>query len=70
MNETGEQELIERDIASYVFGNSPTLLALCLTVIGLIKIYAVSSASQRWPIICCSFRLLPFSWAQSFPIWP
>lgn len=40
MNENGEQQLIERDIASHVFGNSPTLLALCLTVIGLIKIYA------------------------------
>jgi hypothetical protein len=40
MKETAEQELVEKNIASHVFGNSPTLLALCLTVIGLIKIYA------------------------------
>jgi hypothetical protein len=39
MNENGELQVIERDIASHIFGNSPTLLALCLTVIGLIKIY-------------------------------
>ena len=39
-NESGEQQFAERDIASHIFGNSPTLLALCLTVIGLIKIYA------------------------------
>jgi hypothetical protein len=40
MKETGEQELAGKDISSHVFGNSPTLLALCITVIGLIKIYA------------------------------
>lgn len=40
INESGQQQAIERDIASHVFANSPTLLALCLTVIGLIKIYA------------------------------
>lgn len=39
-NESGEQQFAERDIANHIFGNSPTLLALCLTVIGLIKIYA------------------------------
>lgn len=37
--ESGEQ-ISERDIANHIFANSPTLLALCLTVIGLIKIYA------------------------------
>ena len=40
ISESGEQQFIERDIANHIFGNSPTLLALCLTVIGLIKIYA------------------------------
>jgi hypothetical protein len=40
VNESGREQRAERDIASHVFGNSPTLLALCLTVIGLIKIYA------------------------------
>ena len=40
VNENGRQQLIDRDITGHIFGNSPTLLALCLTVIGLIKIYA------------------------------
>jgi len=40
MNETIEQQqATDRDVAAHIFGNSPTLLALCLTVIGLIKIY-------------------------------
>ncbi len=41
MNENAEhqQQLRDRDVAQHIFGNSPTLLALCLTVIGLIKIY-------------------------------
>lgn len=38
--ENGEQQVLERDLANHIFANSPTLLALCLTVIGLIKIYA------------------------------
>jgi uncharacterized membrane protein len=45
MNEKTERAATERgvfgrDIAQHIFGNAPTLLALCLTVIGLIKIYA------------------------------
>jgi hypothetical protein len=42
MNETNDPKLdqIDLNIASQIFGNSPTMLALCLTVIGLIKIYA------------------------------
>ena len=40
VRESGQQQSAERDIASHIFANSPTLLALCLTVIGLIKIYA------------------------------
>jgi hypothetical protein len=33
-------ELFDRDTAHHIFANSPTMLALCLTSIGLIKIYA------------------------------
>src|SRR5689334_19868934 len=34
------QERIERDTSKEIFDNSPSMLALCLTTIGLIKIYA------------------------------
>jgi len=42
MDQPGENQLeqVELNIASHIFGNAPTMLALCLTVIGLIKIYA------------------------------
>lgn len=42
MDKPGENEpdQSELNIAGHIFGNSPTMLALCLTVIGLIKIYA------------------------------
>jgi hypothetical protein len=36
-NELDQPQL---NIAGHIFANSPTMLALCLTVIGLIKIYA------------------------------
>lgn len=38
VNENNEQ-LVETDLAEKVFGNAPNMLVLCLTVIGLIKIY-------------------------------
>ena len=31
---------MHRKITEHIFANSPTMLALCLTVIGLLKIYA------------------------------
>lgn len=34
------EPLVDKDTSHQVFGNSPTMLALCLTAIGLIKIYA------------------------------
>jgi hypothetical protein len=34
------REELEMDTANQIFSNSPNMLALCLTVIGLIKIYA------------------------------
>ena len=38
--EEKQVDQVELNIAGHIFGNSPTMLALCLTVIGLIKIYA------------------------------
>ena len=35
------QERIERDTSNEIFTNSPPMLALCLTAIGLIKIYTI-----------------------------
>jgi uncharacterized membrane protein SirB2 len=42
MDERVDNQIEEREIkiVGQIFGNSPTMLALCLTVIGLIKIYA------------------------------
>lgn len=39
-NSLEPEPLLDKDTAHQVFGNSPTMLALCLTAIGLIKIYA------------------------------
>jgi hypothetical protein len=33
------EQIVEVDVAEKVFGNAPNMLVLCLTVIGLIKIY-------------------------------
>src|SRR5271156_6278104 len=33
------EQIAEVDVAEKVFGNAPNMLVLCLTVIGLIKIY-------------------------------
>jgi hypothetical protein len=33
------ERVVEVDVAEKVFGNAPNMLVLCLTVIGLIKIY-------------------------------
>ncbi|MFZ3217780.1 MAG: hypothetical protein WA192_17100 [Candidatus Acidiferrales bacterium] len=39
MADQSHDPLTEMDVAEKVFGNSPNMLVLCLTVIGLIKIY-------------------------------
>ncbi len=38
-NENQQEERAEVDLSEKVFTNSPNMLVLCLTVIGLIKIY-------------------------------
>lgn len=56
MNENTEQQVTERNVAAHIFGNAPTLLALCLTVIGLIKIYAslqrITTLADNILLIC------------------
>ena len=39
MADSSLQQRVEVDIAEKVFANAPNMLVLCLTVIGLIKIY-------------------------------
>src|SRR5277367_1876625 len=39
MAEAMLEQAVEVDVAEKVFGNAPNMLVLCLTVIGLIKIY-------------------------------
>jgi hypothetical protein len=39
MGEASLERIVEVDVAEKVFGNAPNMLVLCLTVIGLIKIY-------------------------------
>ena len=40
MDEQQLSQNLHRKITEHIFVNSPTMLALCLTVIGLLKIYA------------------------------
>src|ERR1700677_3669537 len=39
MADASLEQIVEVDVAEKVFGNGPNMLVLCLTVIGLIKIY-------------------------------
>jgi hypothetical protein len=39
MAEATLEQIVELNVAEKVFGNAPNMLVLCLTVIGLIKIY-------------------------------
>ncbi len=44
MSADPETKNVEVQVTEHVFGNSPSMLALCLTTVGLLKIY---SALQR-----------------------
>jgi hypothetical protein len=44
MNQEPEKHKVQVEITENIFANAPTMLALCLTMMGLIKIY---SALQR-----------------------
>lgn len=45
-----------REITEHVFGNSPNMLALCLTMLGLIKIYTalqkVTTLTDNFLVLC------------------
>src|SRR5947209_17238677 len=60
------QERIERDTANEIFTNSPTMLALCLTVIGLIKIYATLQRVTTLADNCLALCLVAFLLATIF----
>jgi hypothetical protein len=40
MNQEPQKHKLELEITENIFANAPTMLALCLTMMGLIKIYA------------------------------
>ena len=54
------QERIERDTATEIFTNSPPMLALCLTVIGLIKIYTTLQHVTTLMDNCLAFGVVAF----------
>jgi hypothetical protein len=51
-----------REITEQVFANSPPMLALCLTLLGLIKIYAalqrISTLTDNCLVVCVAAFLL------------
>jgi hypothetical protein len=55
-----EEEILELDTAHQVFANSPTLLALCLTVIGIIKLYATLQKVTTIMDNCLAFGVIAF----------
>lgn len=63
-NEAGEQ--FDRDTAHHIFANSPTMLALCLTTIGLIKIYASLERVTTLLDNCLAFGVIAFLVATVF----
>ena len=54
------QERIERDTANEIFTNSPPMLALCLTVIGLIKIYTTLQCVTTLMDNCLAIGVVAF----------
>jgi hypothetical protein len=48
------------EITQHIFANSPAMLALCLTSIGLIKIYAQSQRISTWADDGLLFAVIAF----------
>ena len=59
-------ERAELKVAGHIFGNAPTMLALCLTVIGLIKIYANLKKITTLADNCLAFGVVAFLFATVF----
>ena len=60
------EPLLDRDTSHQIFGNAPTLLALCLTAIGLIKIYASLQRITTLLDNCLAFGVIAFLVATLF----
>jgi hypothetical protein len=60
LDQERDEETLELDTAHQVFNNSPTLLALCLTVIGIIKIYTTLQKVTTIMDNCLAFAVVAF----------
>jgi hypothetical protein len=53
---------VRLEITEHIFGNAPTMLALCLTTVGLIKIYTaiqrITTLADDFLVLCLSAFLL------------
>jgi hypothetical protein len=62
VDQRSESENVRVEITEQIFANSPTMLALCLTMIGLIKIYTalnrVTTLTDDFLVFCIIAFLL------------
>ena len=62
MSEPIKKEDVHLEITEHIFANSPTMLALCLTMVGLIKIYSalkrVTTLTDDFLVFCLFAFLL------------
>jgi hypothetical protein len=58
MDQDMDRESLHLEITEHIFANSPTMLALCLTMVGLIKIY---TALHRITTLTDDFLMLGLS---------
>ena len=58
MDQDMDRESLHLEITDHIFANSPTMLALCLTMVGLIKIY---TALHRITTLTDDFLMLGLS---------
>jgi hypothetical protein len=53
---------VRLEITEHIFGNAPTMLALCLTTVGLIKIYTalqrITTLADDFLVLCLAAFLL------------
>jgi hypothetical protein len=66
MNLTFEKQQSHPEITAHVFANAPTMLALCLTMVGLIKIYTALQKVTTLADNVLAFCLAAFLFATVF----
>ena|SRR5947209_3385512 len=66
MDQRFEAENVRLEITEQIFANSPTMLALCLTMIGLIKIYTALSRITTLADDFLMFCIIAFLFATIF----